>query len=267
MEFFTDQDLVNMVIQEITYNEETKGWTFLVSHGDNSYNLKDFNLPHPDDVTDGNVVAKVKELMLRTLNLSTREIIKQKIKVEKETILYKPITELTSEEYIKPDESKILEFDGPGYDNFFLDELPIYKYNINILLDTSTFLWNPGRYMKSMEWIQVSRIVNVRGNKIKLHPIDRASENKEGTWEYWDGSSSNIIEYNGIITQDMTLDFSEGSKYNVHLILDTVTMTWNYGPDNVDLAWIGQGKQISIDGIKVDLKIGRTENGFAWYYL
>ena len=44
-------------------------------------------------------------------------------------------------------------------------------------------------------------------------------------------------------------------------------MTWNYGPDNVDLAWIGQGKQISIDGIKVDLKIGRSGDGFAWYYL
>lgn len=267
MEFFTDADFQDMKIKKMYYDEETRGWEFLVEHSENTYYIKDFTLPHPDDISDdGHIVFVVKEKMLSVQNLATKEEIKLKVEVQK-NLVEVPIKDLSVTEYVKVEEPQLLEFDGPGYENFFLDTKRIYKGNINIILDLNTYTWVPGRYMNSTEWINEVRAVNVKGNKIKLYPIDRASENKEGTWEYWDGSSSNIIEYNGIITQDMTLDFSDGSKYNVHLILDTLTMTWNYGPDNVDLAWIGQGKQISIDGIKVDLKIGRTENGFAWYYL
>lgn len=268
MEFFTVSDFANMKITKMFYDEETRGWSFFVEHNGLTYSLRDFTLPHPDDVTnDGYIVSVVQQKMLSVMNKSTKEELKTKIDVVNDFIIEKPFTELTPVEYIKPEEPQLLEFDGSGYENFFLDEQRAYKGNINIILNLNSYTWIPGRYMKSLEWITQTRIVDIKGNKIKLYPIDRASESRQGTWEYWDGSSLNTLEYNGMITKDMTLDFSDGSKYNVHVILDTITMTWNYGPDNVDLAWIGQGKQISINGTNVDLKIGRSGDGFAWYYL
>lgn len=268
MEFFTTDDFANMKITKMVYDEVTRGWSFFVEHNGLTYSLRDFTLPHPDDIADdGFIVSVAQQKMLSVQNKSTQEIIKTKFEVQKDGIIEVPLSELNAVEYIKVEEPELLEFDGPGYENFFLDTKRIYKGNINIILNLNTYTWVPGRYMSSKDWINEVRAVNVKGNKIKLYPIDRASESREGTWEYWDGSSLDTLEYNGIITKDMTLDSSDGSKYNVHLILNTDNMTWNYGPDNVDFAWIGQGKQISINGIKVDLKIGRSGDGFAWYYL
>ena len=267
MEFFTDGDFADMKITKMVYDEETRGWSFFVEHNAFTYSLRDFTLPHPDDVSDeGYIVSVVKEKMLSVQNKSTKEEVKRKIEVQSD-ILETPISDLSVVEYIKPEEPQFLEYDGPGYEDFFLDELRIYKGNINIILNLNSNTWIPGRYMKSMDWITQTRAVNIKGNKIKLYPIDRASESREGTWEYWDGSSLNTLEYNGVITKDMLIGGGDGSKYNVHFILDTDTMTWNYGPDNVDSAWIGQGKQIYIQGIKVSLGIKRTESGYSWEYL
>jgi hypothetical protein len=270
MNNFTSEDFANMVITKMSYNEETRGWTFFVRHNDFTYSIKDFDLPHPDDVANnGYLVSVVQQKMLTVENKSAKEIVKQIIEVQEDTILYTPLDELEAVEYIKVEEPQLLEYDGPGYIDFFLDDFNIYKGNINIILNLNSNTWIPGKYMKSFEWIQMYsyRLANIKGNKIKLFPLDRRSETKQGTWEYWDGSSLNTLEYNGVITREMVIGGGDGSKYNVHFILDTDTMTWNYGPNNVDSAWIGQGKQIYIQGIKVSLGIKRTENGYTWEYL
>ena len=270
MEFFTRDDFSDMKIKKMSYDEETRGWVFLVSHFEQVYYLKDFTLPHPDDIQDeGHIVSVVYEKMLTVQNQSTKEVVKQTLDVYVESILEKPISELNSVEYVPVETPQLLEYDGLGYGDFFLDNYDIYKGNINIILDLESKTWIPGKYMKSYEWIQKYsyRLANVNGNKIKLFPLDRTNERKQGTWDYWDGSSLNTLEYNGVINREMVIGGGDGSKYNVHFILDTDTMTWNYGPDNVDSAWIGQGKQIYIQGIKVLLGIKRTESGYGWEYL
>jgi hypothetical protein len=66
----------------------------------------------------------------------------------------------------------------------------------------------------------------------------------------------------------MLVDEGAGvSKYNIHLLLDTDTMTWNYGPDNEDGGWLGEGKQIYIQGIKVLLETKISELGYKWNYI
>jgi hypothetical protein len=207
-------------------------------------------------------------------NKSTKEIVKQVLEFQEDEILYTPFTELSPVEYVKPEEkekSVFLEYDGPGYENFFLDDFDIYKGNINIILNLDSYTWIPGRYMKSFEWTQKYeyRLVNVKGYKIKLSPIERVSETKEGKWEYWDGETSNILEFNGMITRDMLInEDADVSKYNVHLLLDTDKMTWNYGPDNQDYGWLGEGRQIYIQGIGVSLgNKETTEGGYSWDYI
>jgi hypothetical protein len=245
-----------------------------VTHNDNTYVIKDFDLPHPENVKNkGHLVSIVQKKMLEVQNKSKKDIVKQVLVFKEDEILNKPFTELEVVEYVKPEEkekSVFLEYDGPGYENFFLDDFDIYKGNINIILNLDSYTWIPGKYMKSFEWVQKYeyRLVNVKGNKIKLFPIGRVIETKEGTWEYWDGETSNILEFNGRITRDMLVDEGAGvSKYNIHLLLDTDTMTWNYGPDNEDGGWLGEGKQIYIQGIKVLLETKISELGYKWNYI
>jgi hypothetical protein len=268
MEFFTDGDFADMKITKMVYDEETRGWSFFVEHNGFTYSLRDFTLPHPDDVSDeGYIVSVVKEKMLSVQNKSTKEEVKRKIEVQS-NILETPISDLSVVEYIKPEEPQFLEYDGPGYDGFFLDDYAIYKGNINIILNLNSNTWIPGRYMKTIDWISRTRVVNIKGNKIELYPIDRTSESKMGEWKYWDGSSLNTLEYNGVITKEMLIGGDVVSKYNVHLILDNNTMTWNYGPDNEDYGWLSEGKQIYIQGLKVSLGTKRTEEGgYSWEYL
>ena len=267
MEFFNVSDFADMKITRIFYDEEDRGWSFIVEHNGFSYSLRDFTLPHPEDVSDeGYIVSVAQKLMLTVENKSTKEEIKTKIEIQSD-ILEKPVSELTVVEYIKPEEPQLLEYDGPGYEDFFLDSYDIYKGNINIILNLNSNTWIPGRYMKSFDWIQKFsyRIVNIKENIIKINQINRESETKIGTWEYWDGPIN--IEFNGIITKEMLIGGDVVSKYNVHLILDNNTMTWNYGPGNEDYGWLGEGKQMYIQGLKVSLTNKRTEEGYSWDYL
>jgi hypothetical protein len=267
MEFFTDGDFADMKITKMVYDEETRGWSFFVEHNTFTYSLRDFTLPHPDDVSDeGYIVSVVKEKMLSVQNKSTKEEVKRKIEVQSD-ILETPISDLSVVDYVKPEEPQFLEYDGPGYGGFFLDDYDIYKGNINIILNLNSNTWIPGRYMKSLDWSQNYdyRIVNIKGNKIKLYPIDRISEPRMGEWEYWDGTTSNNLEFNGMITRDMLIGIGAISKLNVHLLLDNITMTWNYGPDNQDYDWLGEGRQIYIQGIGVSLgNKQNTEGGYSW---
>jgi hypothetical protein len=186
MEFFNPSDFADMKITRMIYDEEDRGWSFIVEHNGFMYNLRDFTLPHPDDVSDeGHIVSVTQKLMLSVENKSTKEEIKTKIEIQS-NILEKPISELTVVEYIKPEEPQLLEYDGPGYEDFFLDNYGIYKGNINIILNLNSNTWIPGRYMKSFDWIEKYsyRIVNIKENIIKINQIDRTSETKTGTWEY-----------------------------------------------------------------------------------
>ena len=254
MNNFTSEDFSSMEITKMSYNEETRGWNFFVTHNGFTYSIKDFDLPHPDDVLKENLVSIVQQKMLLVENKSSKEIVKQIVEYNDDSILYTPVSELTAIEFIKIEEPQLLEYDGPGYDNFFLDDFGIYKGNINIILDTESYTWVPGKYMKSTEWIQTKtyRLVNVKGNKIKLFPINRVSETKQGTWEYWDGSTSNTLELNTIIDKTITLSDSQ-SKYNVHIIFNLDDFTWQYGKDNVDAAWLGEGKLIYYNSYKIQI--------------
>jgi len=255
MNNFTSEDFANMQITKMSYNEETRGWTFFVRHNDYTYSIKDFDLPHPDDIGDrGHIVSVVRQKMLMVENKSAKEIVKQVIEVQEDTILNKPFTELEAVEYIKVEEPQLLEYDGPGYIDFFLDDFNIYKGNINIILNLNSNTWIPGKYMKSYEWIQMYtyRLANIKGNKIKLFPLDRNSETKQGTWEYWDGSSSDTLEFNGMVDRTISMDGAT-SKYNVHIIFYLNDNTWEYGKENVDDGWLGEGRLISYNSYKIQI--------------
>ena len=268
MEFFNESDFADMKITRMVYDEETRGWTFFVEHGGFLYDLKDSTLPHPDELSDeGHIASVVQKGMLSVQNKSQTEKIKTKIEIQN-VLLEKPISDLTVVEYVKPEETELLEYDGPGYENFFLDKKGIYKGNINIILDPKSNTWVPGRYTKSLEWSQYHdyRIVYINGEYIKLDPIKKDGETKAGSWEYWDGPVSMIFEFNGRVTKDILFMGDTESKYNVHLLLNADTMTWNYGPNNKDEGWMGEGQSIIINDKYVTLSTLKSEEGYTWSY-
>jgi hypothetical protein len=189
-------------------------------------------------------------------------------KVIKLTVKPNENDELTWE-YLDEYYTNKMEYNGVAGKQFFTDGINYFKFNIHIILDMKSLLWYFGPNNTDKSWIDKygNRTVLINGYTIELG--NKRNENGLFYFEVLKEpkNNSNIIEFNGMITRDMLIGEDVVSKYNVHLLLDTDTMTWDYGPDNEDGGWLGEGKQIYIQGDKVSLSTKRGELGYDWEYL
>ena len=266
MALFNISDLSNITIDKMVYNEFTDGWDFEVKHNGISYTFTTYDLPHPDEVTDGQIGQKVTDIMLTLENKSYEEPKKKRVfVVEKTELSNKPLSELPKETYEKPDQNNFLVYDRVGDQSFFTDGSIFKKYNIHVIFNKDKKRWDFGRYNYSEDWtkeFEESITVNVNGEKITL--------NKDFTWDFLDQKTpSNIFEINQIIDLSLILDERGPSKYNVHLKFNTDNLTWTYGPENVDYEWMAQGRSIWMNGSKISTSLIQDEKTgwFIWSYI
>jgi hypothetical protein len=172
--------------------------------------------------------------------------------------------ELNKTEVIPPEKNRFLVYNKIGDESFFSETPVLNKENIHVILDKSKMTWEFGRYNQNSDWFGDYHVVRVDGKRIALTKSDDGPR-----WEYLEElPQSNVLEFNGMITKEILIGGDAVSKYNVHLVLNADTMTWDYGPDNQDYGWLGEGRQIYIQGIEVSLgNKETTEGGYSWEYL
>ena len=262
MNYFTLDELNDMVIDKMEYDPVNKGWSFYVIHDEEIYYLKDFSLPDPDRVTQENLVAKIKELMLRVKNVKTKETTTEKYEVVIEDILKTPLINLDEEDYVRPDfEDELFEFNGIGGSNLFVDNLKQFNFNIHILFNSKSFYWTYGKFSKSNEWAYDDRVISVNGKVIKLYV--KPGEKDELTWEYLDDYYTNKMEYNGVAGKEFFIDEINYFKFNIHVILDMKSLLWYFGPNNTEKSWIDKfgRRTVLINGYTIGLDNKKNENG------
>ena len=259
---FTVSDLQTARIENAIYDEHSERWDITVRHNDISYIVLTYELGHPDDeISKDQIAFIVEKVMLTMENESLPKIeIKKKFEVDISSIANVNLGDLNKSEPKPLDRSRYLVHDKIGDESFFTESEVLEKGHIHIILDKNKMSWNFGRYNQDSEWLKGDRVVRVNGKRIRLYDY--------GNWEYMEElPQSNNLEFNGMITRDMLIGVGTTSKFNVHLLLNADKMTWNYGPDNQDYGWLGEGRQIYIQGIKVSLSNKRTELGYTWEYL
>jgi hypothetical protein len=262
MDYFTLEDLNSMFINKIEYDPENKGWEFYVTHNNTEYYLKDFTLPDPENVINENIVAKVTELMLRVKNVETKEELKKKYEVIVEDFKDTPITNFEDVDYVKPPINRnIIEYNGIGGSNFFVDNLKTTKNNVHIILNFKSDTWKFGKYSKDEDWAYDKRFVNIDGNVYMLNT--KPNEEGQMVFEYVEDYYSNKIEYNGPGNSKFLTDFDKYVKYNIHIILDIKNSIWYFGDYNTGVDWINkfEKRTVTINGYIFELSYKKNEEG------
>jgi hypothetical protein len=335
MEYFTEDDFDSVIITNISYDEVNRVWTFLLDHEGETYYIKNFDLPHPDDIDESNIIFAVNQKLLVTEKKQKNVIVKKKFELKLTEILNKPLSNLIPVEYSKPDTSQILEYDGAGDTSFFVDFIITTKQNVNVLLDLNSNTWSFGKYNGDEDiFFKTDRLVNISGKNFKLTKnqdyrgrfifevvdevydrlleynglggknffmdtlgyfdfniniilsteknqwffgpkntsrkwidigdrlvkinsqiisLSKINEDGFGSWYVVKDEAIKIIEINDIISYRYISDINQQSKYNVHMIFNIDTLTWEYGQDNVDYGWLGENKKITYESYEIDI--------------
>lgn len=265
MRLFTETELETAKIENAVYDEYSEGWNFMVRHNDIAYTFSTYELGHPDDTSGEEIAFIVQKIMLTMENKSIPKVeVKRKFEVNLGSIANVNLVDLNKTEVIPPEKNRFLVHNKIGDESFFSETPVLNKENIHVILDKVKMTWEFGRYNQNDEWVSDYQVVRVDGKRIALTKGDDGPR-----WEYLEElPQSNILEFNGMITRDVLIGIGAISKLNVHLILNPDTMTWDYGPDNQDYGWLGEGRQIYIQGIGVSLgNEQNTEGGYSWEYL
>jgi hypothetical protein len=260
---FTKADLETAKIENAIYDEHSERWDITVRHNDIAYTVLTYELGHPEDVNEGEIAFIVETIMLTMENKSLPKVeIKRKFEVNLSSIANVNLVDLNKSEPKPLNRNRYLVHDKIGDESFFSESEVLEKGHVHIILDKQKMKWDFGRYNQDRGWFKGDQVVRVGGKRIRLSEF--------GDWEYMEElPQSNNLEFNGRITRDMLINQAGAvSKFNVHLLLNADKMTWNYGPDNQDYGWLGEGRQIYIQGIGVSLgNKETTEGGYSWEYL
>ena len=262
MRLFTETELETAKIENAEYDEHSERWDITVRHNDISYTVLTYELAHPEDTSGEEIAFIVQKIMLTMENKSIPKVeIKRKFEVNLGSIANVNLVDLNKTEVRPPEKNRFLIHNKIGDESFFSETPVLNKENIHVILDKLNMTWEFGRYNQNDEWVSDYQVVRVDGKRIALTKDDSGTR-----WEYLEESpQSNNLEFNGIITRDMLIGFGAISILNVHLLLNADKMTWNYGPDNQDYGWLGEGRQIYIQGIGVSLgNKQNTEGDYSW---
>jgi hypothetical protein len=245
---FTVSDLQTARIENAIYDEHSERWDITVRHNDISYIVLTYELGHPDDeISKDQIAFIVEKVMLTMENESVPKVeVKRKFEVDISSIANVNLGDLNKSEPKPLDRSRYLVHDKIGDESFFTESEVLEKGHIHIILDKNKMSWNFGRYNQDSEWLKGDRVVRVNGKRIRLYDY--------GNWEYMEElPQENILVLNQRITFDI---FPGASKYIVHMIFNMDQLTWEYGPDNEDDGWLGEGKTINYQSYTI--KIGNN---------
>lgn len=250
---FTVSDLQTARIQNAIYDEHSERWDITVRHNDISYTVLTYELGHPDEISKEQIAFIVEKVMLTMENESLPKIeIKKKFEVDMSSIANVNLGDLIKSEPKPFDRSRYLVHDKIGDESFFTESEVLEKGHIHIILDKQKMSWGFGRYNQNSEWLKGDRVVRVNGKRIRLYDY--------GNWEYMEElPQENILVLNQILTFDI---FPGASKSNIHIIFNLDKLIWEYGPDNEDYGWLGEGRQINYQGYKINIKSDWTLSYF-----
>jgi hypothetical protein len=246
---FTESDLQTARIENAIYDEHSERWDITVRHNDISYTVLTYELNHPEDTSLEQIAFIVEKVMLTMENKSVPKVeVKRKFDVDIRSIANVNLGDLNKSEPKPLDRRRYLVHDKIGDESFFSESEVLEKGHVHVILDKVKMTWDYGRYNQDKGWFKGDQVVRVDGKRIRL------SDDGGLKWEYMEElPQSNNLEFNGRITRDMLInDAAAVSKFNVHLLLNADKMTWNYGPDNQDYGWLGEGRQIYIIKDQID---------------
>jgi hypothetical protein len=250
MRLFTETELETAKIERAVYDEYSEGWNFMVRHNDIAYAFSTYELGHPDDTSGEEIAFIVQKIMLTMENKSIPKVeIKRKFEVNLGSIANVNLVNLNKTEVKQPEKNRFLIHNKIGDESFFSETPVLNKENIHVILDKLKMTWEFGRYNQNDEWVSDYQVVRVDGKRIALTKGDDGPR-----WEYLEElPQQNILVLNQIVTRDMTMNGAY-SKYIVHMIFNMDQLTWEYGPDNEDDGWLGEGKTIYYQSytIKID---------------
>jgi len=250
---FTESDLQTARIENAIYDEHSERWDITVRHNDIAYTVLTYELGHPEDISGGEIAFIVEKIMLTMENKSLPKVeIKRKFEVDLSLIANVNLVDLSKFEPKPLDRSKYLVHDKIGDESFFTESEVVEKGHIHIILDKEKMSWGFGRYNQDGGWIKGDRVVRVNGKRIRLYDY--------GNWEYMEElPQENILVLNQILTFDI---FPGVSKSNIHMIFNLDKLMWEYGPDNQDTGWLGEGRRINYQGYRIDIKSDWTLSYF-----
>lgn len=235
MTLFTESELATARIESAIYDEYSERWDITVRHNDITYTVLTYELGHPEDVGQELIAFIVQKVMLTMENKSVPKVeVKRKFTVDLGSIPDINLGYLSKAEPKPLDRNRYLVHNKIGDESFFSESPVLEERNIHVILDKQKMKWDFGRYNQNREWFKGDHIVRVSGRRIRLY--------ETGEWEYMEElPQENILVLNQRITFDI---FPGASKYIVHMIFNMDQLTWEYGPDNEDDGWLGEGKTI-----------------------
>ena len=247
MTLFTESELATARIESAIYDEYSERWDITVRHNDITYTVLTYELGHPEDVGQELIAFIVQKVMLTMENKSAPKVeVKRKFTVDLGSIPDINLGYLSKAEPKPLDRSRYLVQDKIGDESFFSESAVLETGHIHIILDKQKMRWDFGRYNQGGGWLKGDRVVRVGGKRVRLYEY--------GEWEYMEElPQDTIIVLNQIVTRDMVMEGAY-SKYRVHMNFNIDQFTWEYGPDNEDDGWLGEGRQINYQGYKLNIK-------------
>jgi hypothetical protein len=250
MRLFTETELETAKIENAVYDEHSDCWDFTVRHNDIAYTFSTYELGHPEDTSGEEIAFIVQKIMLTTENKSVPKVeIKRKFEVNLGSIANVNLVNLNKEEVKQPEKNRFLVHNRVGDESFFSESEVLEKENIHVILDKIKMTWEFGRYNKSDEWFSNYQEVRIEGKRIALTKDDNGPR-----WEYLEElPQDNVLILNQIINRAMVMG-GVISKYNIHMIFNLDKLAWEYGPDNQDTGWLSEGRTITYNSYKINIK-------------
>jgi hypothetical protein len=252
---FTKTDIESAKIESATYDENTEGWDITVRHNNIAYTVLTYELGHPEDTSQEEIAFMVEKIMLTMENKSVPKVeVKRKLSVNLGLISNVNLVDLSKSEPKPLERNRYLVHDKIGDESFFSESEVLEKGHVHIILDKVKMTWDYGRYNQNKGWFKGNQVVRVDGKRIIL------SDDGGLKWDYMEElPQDNIL----VLNQRLTFDIFPGaSKSNIHMIFNLDKLMWEYGPDNQDTGWLGEGRRINYQGYRIDIKSDWTLSFF-----